>query len=135
MIDRMEFPRRYKLKDSMIILVMLALLFGVWLNNNTQKRILRSVVISEISIVDYGTQHIEISYKVQNKLRKNLELRMLAKVYDAKGEELASAMYMMEIGALDTLSYSKIFDTLNRALAEGEAPARALVRIYPRKVL
>ncbi|HOH47078.1 MAG TPA: hypothetical protein PLX59_04505 [Candidatus Cloacimonadota bacterium] len=135
MIDRMEFPRRYKLKDSMIILVMLALLFGVWLNNNTQKRILRKVLISEITIVDYSSQHVEISYKVENKLQKDLELRLLAKVFDAKGAELASAMYTMEIGASQTLHYSKIFDTLNRALAEGEAPAKAVVSIYPRKAI
>lgn len=135
MIDRMEFPRKYKLKDSLLIIAILAMLFGVWLNNFGQKKILQNVSISQVRIEDYSSQHVEISYRVENKLRRNLELRILAAVFDTEGKELSSSMYMLEIEAGQTKYYSKIFDNLSRNLAEGEVPAQARVRIYPRRII
>ena len=133
-IDRMEFPRKYKLKDSLLILALLAIGFGIWLNNSSQRKITEQVLISDIRIENSGSQFIELSYQVENRLSKDQELRILVRVYDAKGAELASAMYMAEFPAKSLQRYTKMLDKLNRSLEEGEIPARAEVSIYTRKV-
>lgn len=133
-IDRMEFPRKYKLKDSLLILALLAIGFGIWLNNSSQRKITEQVLISDVVIENSGSQFIELSYQVENRLSKVQELRILVRVYDTKGAELASAMYMAEFPAKSLQRYTKMLDKLNRSLEEGEIPARAEVSIYTRKV-
>lgn len=132
--DRMEFPRKYKLKDSLLILALLAIGFGIWLNNSSQRKITEQVLISDVVIENSGSQFIELSYQVENRLSKVQELRILVRVYDAKGAELASAMYMADFPAKSSRRYTKILDKLNRSLAEGETPAKAEVSIYTRRV-
>lgn len=133
-IDRMEFPRKYKLKDSLLILALLAIGFGIWLNNSSQRKITEQVLISDVVIENSGSQFIELSYQVQNKLEKDQQLRILARVYDTQGTELASAMYMADFPAKSSRRYTKMLDKLNRSLEEGEIPSRAEVSIYTRKV-
>ena len=87
-----------------------------------------------MTIDEHSSQHIEISYNVENRLKSKQELRILARVYDAGGQELASAIYMGEFPAGSSRRYSKVFTGLSRALSEGEIPGKADVRIYPRRV-
>lgn len=134
-IDRMEFPRKFKLKQSLVLFVLLAIGFGIWLNNHNQKRILDSIIISDARVDSYSGAHVEISYEVENKLKKDMELRILAVVYDLDGAELASAMYMGSFPASTKRRYTKNLTDLARGLAETEIPGKVVVKVYPRRVL
>lgn len=133
-IDRMNFPNRYKLRDVTIIIVILAALFGIWLNDHSQRNIAKQIIISDVTIADYGTNYVNVDYTVQNLGAHSREIRLLAKVFDAKSQEIGSAMFIIEVPPRSKQDRNKLFDDLNRALAPGEKPAGADVRFYPRKV-
>lgn len=134
-VDRMEFPRRYKIKDLFVFLAVIAALFGIWLNDHNQKRIATDIIISEVRIADYGTNFINLDYTVENRGKALREVRILAKVYDTQGAELASAMFLIEVPPRTKQARNKVFDELSRSLKEGEVPGKAEAKLYLRKVI
>jgi len=129
-IERLEFPKKYKLKSFVVIMMLVAALFGLWLKKQGQQRIIRQIVISEVSFSDYGSQFVELSYMVENKSNKEQELSFLAKVWSKDNEELASALYPVTLPPRSKMLRSKMLDRLSRSLGEGEKPYRAEVSLY-----
>ncbi|MCB5257215.1 MAG: hypothetical protein LHW63_06880, partial [Candidatus Cloacimonetes bacterium] len=77
--DRMEWPRRYKLKGSVLLLVIAAMVISfLWMQRSNQA-LADKVEISEISFDNWGTQFIEVGYTIENKTDKVLDLYLLAK--------------------------------------------------------
>lgn len=131
--DRMEWPRRYKLKGSVLLLVIAAMVISfLWMQRSNQA-MANKVQISEISFDNWGTQFIEVGYTIENKTDKVLDLYLLAKVWDEDEIELASALFMVEIPPRTRQTRSKLFDSLNRSLKEGERPYRAGIMPYPKR--
>lgn len=131
--DRMEWPRKFKLKGSVLLLVMLAIAFGFLLQRREHSNIAKNIEITDLNFDEWGTQHIQISYTIENKSKKELSVRLLAKVWDADDEELSSVLFDVEVPPMTRQNRSKLFDRLNRVLKEGEAPQRANIVIYPKK--
>ena len=134
-IDRMEWPRRFKLKGSVLILVLLGVAFGIFVHRQSQSRIAASIEISEVSFDDWGNQYIELGYTIENKTDKTMKVNLLAKVWDAQGVEIASALFDIELDPRIRQTRSKLLDRLNRSLRDGEAPHRAQISLYTRKIL
>jgi hypothetical protein len=129
----MEWPRRYNLKGSILLVVVIVIVLSFLLHQRSNQTMTDKVEISEISFDDWGTQFIEIGYTIENKTDKPLELYLLAKVWDKDEIELASALFMVEIPARSRQTRSKLFDSLSRSLAEGEQPYRAGIVPYPKR--
>jgi len=129
-VDRLEFPRKYKLKSTVLLIAIACAIFGLWLRNHHQQSLNRDIVISEISFADYGTQYIELSYRLQNLSRKEQHINLLARVWDKEGNELASALFPIDIQPSSQSMRSKMLDRLNRTLKEGERPYRAEISLY-----
>ena len=133
--DRMEWPRRYKLKGSVMLLIVLGIIFGMYMNQRQNAALSRSVEISELSFNDWGNQYIELGYTIENKTEKPLKLKLLAKVWDIDEIELASALFEIEIPPHTRQNRSKMLDRLHRSMKDGERPGRANISLYLRKVL
>lgn len=134
-VDRMEFPRRYKIKDLFVFIAVIAALFGIWLNEHGQKALSREIVISDVQVTEFGSNYIKADYTVQNLSKHSREIKLLAKVFDTSGQELASAMFIIEVPPSSKQIRNKVFDELTRPLKEGETPGKAEVRLYLRKVI
>jgi len=134
-VDRMEFPRRYKIKDLFVFIAVIAALFGIWLNEHGQKALSREIVISDVQVTEFGSNYIKADYTVQNLSKHSREIKLLAKVFDTSGQELASAMFIIEVPPSSKQIRTKVFDELTRPLKEGETPGKAEVRLYLRKVI
>ncbi|MDP3114305.1 MAG: hypothetical protein Q8M98_05945 [Candidatus Cloacimonadaceae bacterium] len=134
-IDRMLYPRNRKLKEAAIFLVLIGAIFGIWLNAHGQRALQKRVIIHSVAFENYGSQFIEIGYEIENKGNKNEEVRLLAKIYDARGDEIASSMFLTTVNAKSRQQKSKLMDKLNRSLKPGEKPYRATLEIYTRKVI
>jgi hypothetical protein len=133
-VDRMEFPRRYKLKETALILIIVAAFIGIWIQRNSIKRVREHIVISSVSIGRFGSQFIELDYKIANTGSKVLEIRLLAKVWDANGEELASSLFDLSLQPHSESQRSTMLDKLNRSIKENERPYKAEISLYERKV-
>ncbi|HRY83640.1 MAG TPA: hypothetical protein P5533_03295 [Candidatus Cloacimonadota bacterium] len=133
-IDRMEFPNRYKIRDISIIIVIVAAMFGIWLNGQSQRRLKEQVVISDVRITDFNNQAVYLDYRIENKGRSSRELKLLAKVSGPDGSELASALFIIEVPPHKVQERNKILDKLNYSLKEGEAPGKAEIIIYERRI-
>lgn len=133
--DRMDWPRRYKLKGTVLLLIVLGVVLGVLIQQRQNRALADSIVISELSFNSWGSQFIELGYDIENKTDKPLKLRLLAKVWDAAEIELTSALFEVEVPARTRQTRSKMLDRLNRSLKEGEAPKRANISLYLRKIL
>lgn len=133
-VDRMEYPRKYPLANSLKLIVLLGIALGIWIHQYNQKQLRESVVLSDIRIVDYSSGHIELAYTAKNLRSRDQELRLLAKVWDDNGEEIASIMFMVNLKAGATQKRSKVIDKLTRPIREGETPHGAAIRVYERKI-
>ncbi|MCB5259742.1 MAG: hypothetical protein PHY41_06705 [Candidatus Cloacimonetes bacterium] len=133
--DRMEWPRRYKLKGTVLLLVVVAIIISFALHQRSNRALFNKVEISEISFDNWGSQFIELGYTIENKTDKKLEIYLLAKIWDQDEIELASALFMVEIPPHARQTRSKLFDRLNRSLKEGERPLRAGIMPYPKRKL
>ncbi len=133
-VDRMEFPRRYKLKETMLILVIVAAFVGIIIQRNNIKHVRNQIEISSVSIARFGSQFIELDYNVANKSPKAQNVRLLARVWDTKGEEIASALFDITLQPNNMSQRSKMLDKLNRSLKEGERPYKAEISLYEKKV-
>jgi hypothetical protein len=133
--DRMEWPRRYQLKGSVLLLLVLGIIIGIVIHEWQNKAIAKSIVISELSFNDWGNQYIELGYTIENKTDKALKLKLLAKVWDQDEIELASALFEIEVAPKTRQTRSKMLDRLHRSLKDGERPGRANITLYLRKIL
>jgi len=133
-VDRLEFPKRYKLKQVVLVVVIILVIWGIFSNAPGLKKTASEIQISDISISRYGTQFIELEYTLANTGKKDQEIALMAKVWDANGEELASALYSIKIKANSKSRRSKMLDKLNRALKEGERPYKAEISLYTRHI-
>lgn len=133
-VDRMEFPRKYKLKEYVIILVLVAAFVGIMLQRQSIKRVREAIEISSVSVGRFGTQFIELDYSIANKSNQEQTVRLLAKVWDAQGEEIASALFDVTLQPSNTSQRSKMLDKLTRTLKEGEKPYKAEISLYERRV-
>jgi hypothetical protein len=132
-IDRMQWPRRHKIKGSLLIIVLLGVAFGIWMQKRQHQNVVDSVVISELSFDDWGSQYIELGYTIENKTNQAIDLRLLAKVWDQNDIELASTLFSITLPANARQTRSKLLDRLNRSLREKERPYRASISIYPKR--
>lgn len=133
-VDRMEFPRRYKLKVSVLILIIFGAIFGIWLQRHSAGKLAEQIVISNVTFGRFGTQFIELEYTLANTGKQDREISLMAKVWDAEGQELASALFGVNIPAGSKAKRSKLLDRLNRTLREGEKPYKAEISLYTRRV-
>jgi len=133
-VDRLEFPKRYKLKQVVLVVVIILVIWGIFIQRSGLKKTASEIQISDISISRYGTQFIELEYTLANTGKKDQEIALMAKVWDANGEELASALYSIKIKANSKGRRSKMLDKLNRALKEAERPYKAEISLYTRHI-
>lgn len=129
----MTWPVRHKLKGSIILLVLLAVAFGIWMQRRDHQKTVASVTISELSFDDWGSQYIELGYTVENHTDSEVSLRLLAEVWDKDNIELASTLFDISVPARIRQTRSKLLDKLSRSLKEGERPYRADISIYPKR--
>lgn len=133
-VDRLEFPRRYKLQSGILIVAAILALFGIWLQRKDIQKQTREIQISEVRINRFSSQYIELEYLLANKGKKDREISLIATVWDRDSLELASALYSVNAPAGSSFKRSKLLDRLNRSLKEGERPYKAEIRLYTRKV-
>ncbi len=134
-VQRLEFPKRYKLKDTMILMVILAGIFGIVFTSQNNKARLQRVIIHGVSFDEYDQQSIRLGYDIENKGANNEQVAILALIYDDKDLEIASIMFLADIKAHSRVYQTKIIDKLNRPLMEGEKPHRATLEIQERGFL
>jgi predicted Zn-dependent peptidase len=98
-VDRLEYPKKYKLKSALVLLVALATLGGIIFMRLANEARAKKVTIQNVGFGDYDTNYIRINYEIENKGKKAQVLDLLAKVYDSDGEEIASIFFRTEIKA------------------------------------
>lgn len=133
-VDRMEFPRRYKLKQGVIILIAVTAFFGIWLQRRSLQKQAGEIEISEVKISNFGSQFIELEYQLGNKGKSDKELSLIATVWDRDSLEIASSLFKVDAPSGRSFKRSKLLDRLNRSLKEGERPYKAEIKLYTRKV-
>ncbi|MDY0152904.1 MAG: hypothetical protein RBS43_11570 [Candidatus Cloacimonas sp.] len=133
-VDRMEFPRRFKLKETVLVLIIIGAIFGIWVQRRSLNKLSTQIVITQVKISRSGSQFIELEYMIANLASRSEEVKLLAKVWDKDGNELASSLFSIELPANSSASRSKLLDKLNRTLKDGETPAKAEISLYTRKV-
>lgn len=131
--DRMEWPKRYKLKGSVIMLVILGMALGLIMHHRQNRALASQIEISNLSFESWGSQYIELTYRIENKDTKAHKIKLLAQVWDSEGIELASSLFEIEIPAKTLQNRSKMLDRLQRSLKEDEIPGRANISLYLRK--
>jgi hypothetical protein len=135
MIERIDFPKRYPVPAWLMMTVVVMIFAGIMIHECTQKQLVNEIRISEVVVADYSRVHIEVQYTIQNASRFEREPNLMLKVYDAKGELIASVLYNIKIPARKTQELVKIIDKLDRPLDKGEKPGKVTLEVYPRKVM
>lgn len=134
-VDRLEYPKKYKMKGTLLLLVILAALGGiVGLRLSGEARAKR-IVVHSVGLDEYDRNFIRVKYEIENKGRKTEQADLLIKVFDAAGEEIASIFFRTEIKAQTREFQGKYLDKLNRPLREGEIPHKVTIELRQRGLL
>lgn len=118
----------------MIVVIILAAVFGIWLQRRSTKAQTEQIQISDVQISNFGSQFIELEYLLGNNGRQDRQINLKATVWDRDSLELASALFSVDVPASSSAKRSKLLDRLNRSLREGERPYKAKIRLYTRKI-
>lgn len=133
-IDRFEFPKRYKPKQIILIIVVVLVILGIFIQRSGIRRNASKIQISDVSISNFGNQFIELEYTLANTGKRDQEIALIARVWDVEGEEIASSLFSVLVKANSKSKRTKMLDKLNRALKEGERPYKAEISLYIRHV-
>jgi len=133
-IDRLEFPKRYKPKQFILIIVVVLVILGIFIQRSGIRRNASKIQISDVSISNFGNQFIELEYTLANTGKRDQEIALIARVWDVEGEEIASSLFSVLVKANSKSKRTKMLDKLNRALKEGERPYKAEISLYIRHV-
>ncbi len=133
-VDRLEFPKRYKPKQFILIIVIVLVILGIFIQRSGVRRNASRIQISDVRISNFGTQFIELEYTLANTGKRDQEIALMARVWDVEGEEIASALFSVKVKANSISKRTKMLDKLNRALKEGERPYKAEISLYIRHV-
>lgn len=131
-VDRLPFPRKYKLHQGVVLLVLLAALFGLWLRSNARKSLSERVIIHSIAIERYDTQFVEISFEIENKGNNSQDVMLLARISDPAGAEIASKLFQITLKPASKGIRSHTLDKMTRPLRPGEKPYKATLELRPR---
>ncbi|HQO18413.1 MAG TPA: hypothetical protein PLJ85_04480 [Candidatus Cloacimonas sp.] len=133
-VDRLEFPKRYKPKQYILLIVILLVILGIFIQRTGVRKNASRIQISDIRISNFGNQFIELEYTLANTGKREQEIALMAKVWDSEGEEIASALFSVKVKANSKAKRSKMLDKLNRSLKEGERPYKAEISLYTRHI-
>ncbi|MDD2331844.1 MAG: hypothetical protein PHI68_04225 [Candidatus Cloacimonetes bacterium] len=134
-VERMDFPQKRPLKMVLVMLAIIGAAFGIWYQNHTQDSLAKNIIITNPAILQTTTSYIEIEYDLENRLKQDKDIRLLAIVFDSAGEELASSIFMVTARAGKKAHRSWIIDKLNRSLKEGETPSSVHLSIFRRRAI
>ena len=131
-IDRLPFPRKHKLKQSVILVVILMALFGIWLRSCNRARMQEKIIIHSVDIEEFGSNYVMISYEIENTDARDRSVMLLARISDEKDDEIASKLFEITVKAKSKGKRSQTLDEVTRAIKDGERPYRATLRLYQR---
>jgi uncharacterized protein YrzB (UPF0473 family) len=131
-VDRLPFPRKHKLKQSVIIAVILMGLFGLWLRSCKRTRMQEKIIVHSVNIEEFGSNYVMLSYEIENKDSKDRNVMLLAQISDDKDEEIASKLFEIIVKAKSREKRSHTLDEVTRAIKDDERPYRATLRLYQR---
>ncbi|MGI6197618.1 MAG: hypothetical protein ACOYIS_00635 [Candidatus Cloacimonadaceae bacterium] len=129
-IDRLPFPRKHKLKQSVVLVVVLMALFGLWLRSCNRTKMQEKVIVHSVNIDEFGSNYVKISFEIENKDSRDRSVKLLAKISDEQDEEIASKLFEITLKAKSKGIRSQTLDEVTRAIKEGERPHRATLRLY-----
>ena len=134
-VDRLEYPKKYKLKGSILLLVILLAVAGILYQRYSNKARAERIPIHSVGVHDFDENYIRISYELENKGDKREEVDLLAKVFDSEGKELASILFRTSIDAHTRKFQAKHIDNLARSLQPGEQPHKVSISLHQRSIL
>ncbi len=134
-VDRLEYPKKYKLKSSLLLLVILVALGSiVYLRLSNEARSKR-IVVHNVGFDEYDRNFIRVNYEIENKGNKAEQIDLLVKVFDGGGEEIASILFRTAIKAQTREYQGKYIDKLYRPLQDGEKPHKVTIELRQRGLL
>ena len=131
-VDRLPFPRKHKLKYSVVLVAILAGMFGLWLRSCNRARMQEKIIIHSVNIEEFGSNYVMLSYEIENKDSKDRNVMLLAKISDENDEEIASKLFEITVKAKSRDKRSHTLDEVTRAIKDDERPYRATLRLYQR---
>lgn len=133
-VDRLEYPKKYKLKDTMLLIAIAAAILGILYTRCANKARSERIIIHSIGIEEFDRNFIRLGYEIENQGRGTERVYLLAKVYDSRGGEIASIFFVDELRPQTREYHSKVIDKLTRPLREGEKPYRATLELRQRQL-
>lgn len=133
-VDRLEYPKKYKLQNTMLLLAVVAALLGIWYGSCSNRSQRKHILIHSIKFEEFGRQYIRLGFDIENTGKRTDSVNLLAKVFAADGEEITSILFATDVKAQTREYQTKYIDKLNRPLQEGEKPFRATIEILQRRL-
>ncbi len=113
-----------------MIILLVALLFGLYLKSCWKKQQDDILKITNIEIAEYTPGNIDIKFNIINVHDIALSKIILITVYDSEGFELASKLSKIEITARSNKRYLKVLTKFERPVNDNNKPDFVTVEIH-----
>lgn len=134
-VDRLEFPRRHKIKDTAILLILVAAILGFFVTRCNSKAQDRRIVIHRVWFEEISQNYVLLGFVIENKGSVTEKVNLVAKVFDKEGKQVASRLFQTTVPPGTKDVQTEPIEKWSRYLPEGEKPARASLEIHKRRLL
>lgn len=128
--ERIDIKKRRPIPPLIQIILLVAIVFGIYLRSCWKKHQAASIQIQNVEIADYTPGNIDVTFTINNPHDVALKKALIIKIYDEDDYEVASKLVKVEIAPQSNKKYLKVLTKFNRSLLDRKL-SHATVEIYP----
>lgn len=118
-VDRIDIKKKWPIPPSVKLILMLAVILGLFGRSCWLKNQAANIKISNIEIVDASKVTADVVFNVANRASVPLKKAFLIKIYDKKDQLVASKITQIELQPKSNKRYLKVLQKFNVPLMNG----------------
>ncbi|RLD55253.1 MAG: hypothetical protein DRJ01_16895 [Bacteroidetes bacterium] len=133
--ERIDINKKRPIPVTIKLILLLAVIFGIYLRSCWKKNQEKQITISNIEISNITSANIDVRFNITNNTKMDLIKSLIIKIYSNTNQEIASKITRVKIPALSKRRYLKVIHKFNRPIKENETGLKSTVNIYIPSIL
>ena len=130
-VDRIDIKKKWPIPASVKLILMLAVILGIWGRSCWLQTKDANIMISDIEVVEATKVTADIKFNVANRAEIALQKSFLIQIYNHRDELVASKITQIELPPKSNKRYLKVLEKFNIPLLNGiEDIKEVTVEVY-----
>lgn len=118
-VDRIDIKKKWPIPAWVKMVLLLAVVLGIWGRNCWLKSKDAYIEISDIEVLEATRVSADVAFRVENKADVSLKKSFLIQIYNQQDEQVASKISQIELPPKSNRRYLKVMQKFNIPLMNG----------------